>query len=62
MTELALLYNAFYREGPLMQLRERADHELYVLILDFDGVTVALISNGTHRGARFDVGPPEQLL
>lgn len=47
-----------------MQLRERADHELYVthtLILDFDGVTVTLISNRMHHGARIDVGPPEQL-
>lgn len=54
----------FYQEGPLVQLLERANHEVYVahtLISAFAGVTITLISNRILHGAGFDVGPLVQL-
>lgn len=50
----------FYQEGPLAQLLERANQEVYVvhtLISDFAGVTITLVSNRRPHGAGFDIGP-----
>ncbi len=54
----------FYLKGPLVQLLEKANHEVYVahtLISDFAGVTITLISNRRPHGAGFEVGLLVQL-